>query len=267
MAPHFHADGTLHTHRRWRSTHSRWRQRGLSDEQMNATRLVVDVVDGRHRVRMRHGLLRAQRLHGPPDRARVALVGQTALLLGGDEVELQIDVGPGAVLELSRGGRHQWRTTVAAGPRAGRPGSPWTAARNSSGPASRSWSRTVLTSPAARASIFRDGARATLRETVVLGRSGELGGALRSRVRVQREDRPVLLEDLLLDPGDRHGPGPARRPPCRRLTSRLAVARPPDVGGGAVRFELVEPDCTLTRYLGSELAESPLVRRPSELCR
>src|SRR3954468_20604168 len=89
---------------------------------MSATRLVVDVVDGRHRVWMRHGLLRAQRLHGPPDRARVALVGQTALLLGGDEVELEITIGEEATLELSevagtvaydgRGRPATWVTTI-----------------------------------------------------------------------------------------------------------------------------------------------------------
>ena len=52
-------------------------------------------------------MLRAQRLHGPADRVRVALVGQTALLLGGDRVGLDIEVGPGAVLELSDGQRAQ----------------------------------------------------------------------------------------------------------------------------------------------------------------
>ena len=64
------------------------------------TRVSVEVRDGRHQVRAAAGLLRAQRLHGPADRARVALVGQTALLLGGDEVGLDVEVGPGAVLEL-----------------------------------------------------------------------------------------------------------------------------------------------------------------------
>ncbi len=232
---------------------------------MNATRLVVDVVDGRHRVRMRHGLLRAQRLHGPPDRARVALVGQTALLLGGDEVEIRIDVGPDAVLELS-----EVAGTVAYDGR-GRSAS-WTTRITVDHGAQLVWAGEPLV-VADGADVTRctsidlsDGARATLRETVVLGRSGELGGTLRSRVRVQRGDRLVLLEDLLLDPGDRHGPGLLGG---HRVVDSLLVlgARPPDVGDGAVRFELVEPDCTLTRYLGSELAESPLVRRPSELCR
>ena len=50
---------------------------------------------------MRDGLLRAQRLHGPAGPVPgSALVGQTALLLGGDAVELDVRVGPGARLEL-----------------------------------------------------------------------------------------------------------------------------------------------------------------------
>ena len=67
----------------------------------------------------------------------------------------------------------------------------------------------------------------------------------------------------MLDPRDRYGPGLLGG---HRVVDSLLVlgADPPDVGRGAVRFELVEPDCTLTRYLGSELAESPLARRPSE---
>ena len=35
------------------------------------------------------------RLHGPPEMCRVALVATTALLLGGDQVELDVRVGPG----------------------------------------------------------------------------------------------------------------------------------------------------------------------------
>ena len=229
---------------------------------MSATRLVVDVVDGRHRVWMRHGLLRAQRLHGPPDRARVALVGQTALLLGGDEVELQIEVGAGAVLELS-----EVAGTVAYDGR-GRP-AVWATSITLGRGAQLTWAGEPLV-VADGADVTRctsiglaDGASATLRETVVLGRSGEVGGALRSRVRVHREGRPILFEDLQLDPRDRFGPGLLGR--HRVVDSLLALgAEPPDIGDGAVRFELVEPCSTLTRYLGSDLAESPLARPPAQ---
>jgi urease accessory protein len=225
---------------------------------MSATVLDVGVVDGRHRVRMRHGLLLAQRLHGQPDRARVALVGQTALLLGGDEVELQIVVGAGAVLELS-----EVAGTVAYDGR-GRPAT-WATSITLDRGAQLTWVGEPLVI-ADGADVIRrtiidlaDGASAALRETIVLGRSGEVGGVLRSGMHVHREGRPILLEDLVLDPRDRFGPGLLGR--HRVVDSLLAIGTPPpEVGDGALRFELVEPGSTLTRYLGSDLAQSPLVR-------
>jgi len=211
---------------------------------------------------MRHGLLRAQRLHGPPDRARVALVGQTALLLGGDEVELRIEVGHGAVLELS-----EVAGTVAYDGR-GHPAT-WTTSITLDSGARLNWAGEPLVvadgaDVTRRTSIdLAEDASATLRETIVLGRSSEVGGALLSRMRVQREGRPILIEDLLLDPRGRFGPGLLGR---HRVIDSLLVfgAAPPDVGAGAVRFELAEPDSTLTRYLGSDLAESPLARPPAQ---
>jgi urease accessory protein len=228
---------------------------------VTATTLTVELVEGRHQVRMRHGLLRAQRLHGPPDRARVALVGQTALLLGGDEVELQIEMGSGAVLELSevagtvayagRGRRAKWTTniTLGRGAQLTWAGEPLVVADGA-----RVTRRTSID--------LSDDASAILRETIVLGRSGEVGGAIRSRMRVQREGSPILIEDLLLDPQDRHGPGLLGQ---HRVIDSLLVlgADTPDTGAGAVRFELAEPASTLIRYLGSDLAQSPLARPPS----
>jgi urease accessory protein len=41
-----------------------------------------------------------------------------------------------------------------------------------------------------------DGARALLRETVVLGRSGQQPGALRARTRATHAGRPLLVEQL-----------------------------------------------------------------------
>ena len=51
-------------------------------------------------------------------------------------------------------------------------------------------------------------ARCVLRETVVLGRADETGGRLLSRTDVRREQRPIWLEELDLDPnGIRNLPG------------------------------------------------------------
>ena len=65
-----------------------------------ATRVSVHAHEGRHRTRLQTGLLRPQPLHGPADRCRIGLLATTALLLGGDRVELDVQVGPGATLEL-----------------------------------------------------------------------------------------------------------------------------------------------------------------------
>ncbi len=230
---------------------------------MVTTSLAVDCVDGRHRVRMRHGLLRGQRLHGPPELARVALVGQTALLLGGDEVELQIAVGPGATLELSevaatvaydgRGAAAGWTTTIRleAGARLVWAGEPFVIADGAD--------------VTRRTSVeLADDATVVLRETLVLGRSAERGGRLRTTSLVRRAGRPVLHEELWLDPADRGRPGLLGD--VRVLDSLLVLGCDPaeseqETAVGAVRFRLVDPRDTLTRFLGREVAESPL-RRP-----
>lgn len=225
---------------------------------MSTTTVAVDQVDGHPRVRMRHGLLRAQRLHGRPEVARVALVGQTALLLGGDVVELEITVGPGAVLELSevaatvaydgRGRAAQWRTTVglATG-------------------AHLTWSSEPLViadgADVTRSTVIdlAHDATAAIRETIILGRAGERGGRLRSGTRISRADRPLLVEDLVLDPVDRAGPGLLGD---RRVIDSLLLLGTGGPEGPApaatAQFRLLEPGSTLTRFLGFEAADSPL---------
>ncbi|HET9648616.1 MAG TPA: urease accessory protein UreD [Microlunatus sp.] len=232
---------------------------------MVVTSLDVELAGGRHRVRMRHGPVRAQPLHGPGDRARIALVGQTALLLGGDRVELDIRVGPGARLELTevagtvaydgRGHAASWCTRIrlATGAELVWAGEPFVISDG--------------------ADVTREtrieaagGATAALRETLVLGRSGEAGGRLRSRTAVFRDERPVLLEDLLLDPVDRRGPGLLGSARVLDSLLELGLDHPgdpddrPAAPSGTARFRLAEPGARLTRYLGAEAAASPLAR-------
>jgi urease accessory protein len=225
---------------------------------MSSTTLTVELVAGRHRVRMRSGVLRAQRLHGPPDRARVALVGQTALLLGGDAVHLDVTIGPGATLELTevagtvayhgRGRSARWTASIRldAGAQLRWPGEPLVIADGAD------VNRSI-------AIDLAEGATAVVRETIVLGRSGERGGRLRSTTTVNRVGRPVLIEDLVLDPAGRCGPGllgDQRVLDSLLCLGPVAPSRPMDAG--AVRFALTDPESTLTRFLGRELADSPL---------
>lgn len=240
---------------------------------MTTTRIRVEVRDGRHQVRTTAGLLRAQRQHGPADRARVALVGQTALLLGGDEVRVDVEVGPGAVLELAdvaatvayhgRGRPAGWHTIVRLGPdaRLSYAGQPLVVSNGAA------VTRSLILDLA-------DGASAWLRETVVLGRAGEVGGRLDASTVLCRTGEEFCREQLLLDPRtrDRPGvltgirvldsvlwlgaapPGPAPLPSERRSGSPNLQHERPDVA----TYALLDEGSTITRFLGSSLADSPL---------
>src|SRR5918992_4742084 len=77
---------------------------------------------GRQRLDLVGGLLQPRVVLDRPDHARIGLVATTALLLGGDEVELEVRVGEDASLELfdvagtvayhGRGQTASWRVTL-----------------------------------------------------------------------------------------------------------------------------------------------------------
>ena len=244
------------------------------------TRVSVEVRDGRHQVRTSAGLLRAQRLHGPDDRARVALVGQTALLLGDDRVGLDIEVGPGAWLELSdiagtvayhgRGRAASWHTSIRLGRGAqlSYAGEPLILSDGSD------VTRTLTVDLA-------EGAAAHVRETLVFGRTGEDGGRLDSATLLRREDTEFCRERLLLDPEARARPGVlagvrvidsvlvlgARPDERRQGGTGTPAATPADrtslsAASDVVTYQLLEAGSTLTRYLGTSLADSPLAHSP-----
>jgi len=98
-----------------------------------------------------------------------------------------------------------------------------------------------------------------LRETLILGRAGESGGRLRSETRLRIGGVDVWLEDQLLDPDGRRHPGMLgdRRVVDSMITVGAgAVAAPP----GSIAYALVHGRGTVIRYLGAELAASPLPR-------
>ncbi|HEV2930867.1 MAG TPA: urease accessory protein UreD [Propionibacteriaceae bacterium] len=227
------------------------------------TRIGVARHEGRHRVDLVGGLLRPQVVLDRPDRLRIGLVATTALLLGGDEVELEVRLGPEARLELfdvagtvayhGRGRAAAWRTTITLAERARLryDGAPFVVSEGAD------VERTL--------DLDLDSTSgAWLRETVVLGRSGEIGGRLRSRMAITVGGRPALLEDQILDPsGIRRSPGMLGT--HRVIDTLLAVgteAAGPDgsspAPGAAVRFSLVGDVGSITRYLGADVAASPL---------
>ncbi len=222
---------------------------------MSLTRITVDG----DRIQLRHGQLRAQRFADRSGWVRLGLLATTALLLGGDEIEIEVVVGPDSRLELrdiagtvayaGRGRRTAWqvRVSVAEG-------------------ASLIWAAEPLVI-ADGADVDRTcdldlapGASALLRETLVLGRSGERGGILRNRTRVRRDGEDVLLEDQRLDPTDRVQPGMLGSTRVIDSISALGsnVESGPAAGSDFSRFQLIEGGSSVSRFLGQDLASSPL---------
>jgi urease accessory protein len=229
------------------------------------TRIGVTRQQDRQRLDLLGGLLRPQVVRDGPDHVRIGLVATTALLLGGDEVELAVRVGRDASLELfdvagtvayhGRGRSASWRVTIALdnGASLDYYGAPFVVSDGAD------VVRTLDLSLDPTASL-------RLRETVVLGRSGQAGGRLRNRTAITVGGQPVLLEDQLLDPsGIRNSPGMLG---SHRVIDTVVALGPNAVGrdepsllpGGAVQFGLVGGVGSLTRYLGDEVASSPLAR-------
>ncbi|WP_432519007.1 urease accessory protein UreD [Kineococcus sp. SYSU DK006] len=138
---------------------------------------------------------------------RIALVGARALLLAGDLVVLHVHVGAGCTLELV-----EVAATVAYDGRGGPPAI-WSTRIDLAAGARLRWNAEPL--------IIADGAHlqrsthidlaagavARLREQLVLGRSGESGGAVLLRTRARLQGRVLLAEDLdLRDPQLRRSP-------------------------------------------------------------
>ncbi len=178
----------------------------------------------------------------------MALVGQTALLLGGDAIELQIEVGAGARLELrdvagtvayhGRGLAASWHTRIRLGP----------------GASLRYLAEPFVLSDGADVtrSLTVDlaaGASAMLRETLVFGRSGEQGGRLDAQTVLLRSGVEFCRERLVSDAGSRALPGVLSG--AKVLDSVFVLGRtgPADESGQC--FQLLDPGSTLTRYLGS----------------
>jgi urease accessory protein len=128
--------------------------------------------------------------------ARVALVQTTATLCAGDAVALDVTVAAGAALELVETG-----ATVAHDARGGPPARVRIHVRLGAG-ARLTWlARPLVLAAGCAVERTTDvtlaaGARALLRETVVLGRSGEQPGALSASTRATLAGRPLLHERL-----------------------------------------------------------------------
>jgi urease accessory protein len=165
------------------------------------------------RCRLGGGAIAARRLRSAaPGPVRIALVATQALLLAGDHVRISVVVSGDVELELvetagtvaydMRGGSASWDVSVSLvdGARLTWLGEPFVV--SSGAVVSRSL-----------AASLSSGCSLTLRESLVLGRTGEVGGSLALSTRASYDGAPLLVEDLDLSPAGRSGPavlGPHR---------------------------------------------------------
>ncbi|MFD3554188.1 urease accessory protein UreD [Streptomyces goshikiensis] len=193
------------------------------------------------------GPLALRRTRGEGAEAGVMLVGAMSAPLGGDHLAVEADVGAGARLALATAA-----ATLALPGRGGEPAR-YDVRLTLEEDAALRWLPEPLVS--VRGSDLRvrtradlaPGARLLLREEQVLGRAGEPGGLLRSRLTVTRAGRPLLDQELACGPGAPAGwDGPAGLAGHRSL-GQLLVVEP--------AFETAPPTAAV---LGEFAAVTPL---------
>ncbi len=170
------------------------------------------------------------------------------LLLDGDAVHIEIEVGDGCTLEIediggtvAYPGTSSWqvRAHLGAGARLIWRGLPFVVTTEA-----HARRRTEL--------MLGAGATVLLRETLVLGRHGEVGGAIDSSVTAIGDGGPLLVERLEADGA---WPGPGVLGAHRVVDSVIAsaIGRPPTPGD----LELEQPGA-VARFLGRDAHSSGL---------
>lgn len=186
--------------------------------------------------------------------ARISLVPDGAMLLAGDDVRVEVEVGEGASLTLVEpagtvaydmdGGRASWsvQVTLAAGAGLVWAGEPFVVSAGAD------------VTRHTQVTLGRD-ARLALRETLVLGRHGERPGRVSTTWSAHQDDgRPLLVESLDLDASSL---APGILGPHRVLASVTVLGRevPPDACPEG-RLDL-EHGGSLWRHLVGETHEIP----------
>ncbi|HVK30456.1 MAG TPA: urease accessory protein UreD [Nocardioides sp.] len=198
--------------------------------------------------------LRAVVLEHTARAARVALVPEGALLLAGDGIEVDVSVDEGLEVDLvetggtvaydMRGSSARWdvRVDLAAGATLRWAGLPFVVAAGAD----------VTRSVRIRCG---QGARLALRETLVLGRYGELPGSVHQTTTVHDPTGPVLVEDLPLDATS----AAWLLGGSRVLSSVLSIgAEVAETADDLHRYDLDRPGAVLWRRLGLQAHEIEL---------
>jgi urease accessory protein len=158
-----------------------------------------------------------------PGTARISRAAGAAGPVGGDDLRLHVDVGPGAALVM----RDVSATVALPGPRGERSRSHTTIRVGAN--ATLVWLPEPLIAArgcdhhAATHIVLEPGARLLLREEILLGRHGERPGVVRQRLRVCVGDQPLHDQELAVGPGVPGWEGPAVTGGRRALGSQLVV--------------------------------------------
>lgn len=171
----------------------------------------------------------------PTGPGQIHLVQAAGGPLGGDDLGLAVRLGSGTSLRV--------RSAAATVVQPGRPAAAacWTVTADLSEGAVLDWrpEPTVVCDGAElRSSVtvsLRRGARAVLREEVVLGRAGQRGGRFRGELTVELEGIPLLAHTMLLDGVDSALTGPAGTGGARVIGTLVAagegIGGPPETAG------------------------------------
>jgi urease accessory protein len=213
------------------------------------TRIAVTAGDPRAHVDLTVGALAPRLISRDATRAHVAVSAAGMMLLGGDDVRIDIDVGPSCTLEIEDVGG----TVAYPGER-----SSWILGVRVGVGGTLLWNGLpfVVTDGAdvVRRTSVRLGldARAVLRETLVLGRHGERGGRLISELAVVDMGGPVLIERMDVDGS---APEPGVLGGNRVIEAVIAVGFRPPVRPLDLEFD--QPGA-MARHLSDHTHGSPL---------
>ncbi|MGW0886227.1 urease accessory protein UreD [Streptomyces sp. NPDC002671] len=169
------------------------------------TRLSVTTEDSRSRVHRATGHLTARIMDQDVDGARVGLIAIQALLLSGDDVRIEVNVAPGAWLDVVEA-----TGTVAY---EGDAPSSWTIDADVGDGGVLTWagkpfviSDEIATHRGTHIRLHGTG-KALMQEKIVLGRAGQTGGDLTTSLDASDDTGPVQVEYLDLGRQARQMPG------------------------------------------------------------
>lgn len=212
------------------------------------TRISVHPGEARVRVGLVTGALAPRLIERDTASATVALAAAQMLLLDGDAVRIELEVGDGCTLEIediggtvAYIGTSSWavRARIGAGGRLLWRGLPFVVTAEA-----RARRRTEL--------VLGPAAVVLLRETLVLGRHGEIGGAIDSEIAAAGADGPFMVERLEADGAL---PGPGVLGAHRVVDSVTAIGYRPPAGPGDL---VLERPGAVARFLGQDAHASGL---------